>query len=144
MRIVASFFILLVSFAAPYAIGQQPSTLADLDALSPAALTRQELLDLVPNAKVSRVITNGNLHIWINDPDGTFIVSSDNRATNGVPATGRGKWHITDDGRYCIFIQWRTNSEEWCRFVLNASGTFYTAKSLKPGTEKIYKLDFKK
>ena len=127
------------------AIAQEAPVLRDLEALSPLQLTKVELGELLPGARMLRVIANGNTHNWTNDPDGTFIVSSDNRATNNRAATGRGKWHISDDGRYCILIEWRTSSEEWCRFVLKTTdGSYHTAKALKPGTEKTYKVDIKK
>jgi len=127
------------------AVAQEAPVLRDLEALSPLQLTKAELGELLPGAKMLRVIANGNTHIWTNDLDGTFIVSSDNRATNYRSATGRGKWHVSDDGRYCILIEWRASSEEWCRFLLKTSdGNYYTARSLKPGTEKAYKVEIRK
>jgi hypothetical protein len=143
MRI--SIGLVLLCFIPLPASAQEAPLLRDLEAVSPLQLTKAELDELLPSARMLRVIANGNTHIWTNDSDGTFIVSSDNRATNNRAATGRGKWHISDDGRYCIFIEWRASSEEWCRFVLRTSdGSYYTAKAMRPGTEKVYKFEIKK
>jgi len=143
MRRYSVITFIAVSIAQTSAYAQEASQLRDLDPLSPQLVTKQELDALMPNAKMSRTIANGNLHLWKNGTDGTFIVSSDNRATNRVPATGQGKWHIANDGRYCILIQWRTSSEEWCRFILKTTDGYYATKSLQLGTEKVYKLDIK-
>ncbi|MEO6320839.1 MAG: hypothetical protein ABIR56_09165 [Polaromonas sp.] len=72
----------------------------------------------------------------------SFVVSSDNRATSGRNSTAPGKWHLSDDGRYCIVIEWKTvETEEWCRLVIKTADGYYTAKSDKTGAEKVYKLD---
>lgn len=89
-----------------------------------------------------RVTDKGNTHAWSNDADGTFIVSSDNRATSGRDSTAQGKWHLSDDGRYCVLIDWkRVNTEEWCRFVIKTLDGYYTTKSDKVATEKVYKFE---
>lgn len=145
MQSLSMHLILCGLFAASTAFAQEVSVLRDLDSLSPSTLSKADLQDLIPKAKMLRVLANGNTHIWTNEPDGTFIVSSDNRATSGRSATGQGKWHITDEGRYCIFVEWRASSEDWCRFVLKTSdGSYYTTKALKPATEKVYKFEIKK
>jgi hypothetical protein len=128
------------------ALGQQAAVLRDLESNSPITLTKADLHELMSNAKMSRIIANGNLHIWTNDPDGTFIVSSDSRATSGRPATGRGKWHISEDGRYCILIEWPRagGAEDWCRLVIKTTDGYYTTRSVKSGTEKVYKIEVRK
>ncbi len=127
------------------ALAEPPAVVRDLEALSPVTLTKQELEALLPEAKVTRVIANGNTHIWKNSTDGTFIISSDNRATTNKVATAPGKWHITDDGRYCILVEWRNGtSEDWCRFVMKATDGYYLARSTKGATEKVYRFEFSK
>ena len=131
-------------FATDLALAQQAAVVADLASIAPVTLSKTDLAGLLPNAKVTRIIANGNKHIWTNDSDGTFIVSSDNRATNGHTSTGQGKWHLSDDGRYCVLIEWRGHAEDWCRFVIKTDDGYYTAKSVKVGTEKVYKLEISK
>ncbi len=130
--------------------GQQ-LVLRDLDPKKPRKLTKDEVTQLMAGAKVSRVSALGNGHIWTNDPGGTFVISSDNRGGGvpvnaaGRPSTALGKWHISDDGRYCVLIEWKSvPTEEWCRFVFDTSDGYYTARSDSVGTERVFKLDIKK
>ena len=94
-----AFIMLSCLLATDLALAQQAAVVADLASIAPVTLSKTDLAGLLPNAKVTRIIANGNKHIWTNDSDGTFIVSSDNRATNGHTSTGQGKWHLSDDGR---------------------------------------------
>ncbi|MEO8015045.1 hypothetical protein [Polaromonas sp.] len=127
------------------AVGQpaQPvKVLRDLEPLQPHILSKDELQQLLPGAAIRRINEKGNTHAWTNDTDGSFVVSSDNRSTTGRNATARGKWHLSDDGRYCILIDWnRADNEEWCRLIIKTSDGYYTTKSDRMGTEKVYKLD---
>jgi hypothetical protein len=130
---------------------QQALTLRDISDKNPRTLTKDEVTKLMPGAKVSRVTVRGNRHDWTNEPGGSFVVSSDNRGS-GVPqmASGRpsmapGKWHISDDGRYCILIEWKgIPTEEWCRYVLETSDGYYMARSTMVGTEHVDKFEIRK
>jgi len=121
---------------------QETMVLRDLDAQGRATLSKEELSQLLPNAKMSRVTGKGNTHFWKNGSDGTFIISSDNRdKPSGRITTAQGKWQISDDGRYCVLIDWSVNpTEEWCRYVVKSGSDYYATKSDKTGTEKVYKL----
>ena len=131
-------FFLLASLAS----GQPAQVMRDLESRQMHVLSKEELQQLLPGATMRRVTDKGNNHSWSNDADGSFIVSSDNRATNGRNSTAPGKWHLSDDGRYCVLIDWkRVETEEWCRFVIKTTDGYYAAKSDKMGTEKVYKLD---
>ena len=143
---------LSLALFAQAALSQQPQLLGDLAPLNPKILSKDELQQLMPGAKLSRVSASGNTHIWTNEPDGSFIVSSDNRnlpsggnvmGTRGSSAPG--KWHISDDGRYCVLIEWRSvNSEEWCRYVFQTSDGYYATKSDKTPTEKVFRFQISK
>ncbi|MGH6624885.1 MAG: hypothetical protein ACREBN_12970 [Burkholderiaceae bacterium] len=127
------------------AFSQTVTTLADLDSQNRVTLTKDELGNLMPNASMSRVIANGNKHNWKNDPDGTFIIRSDTKAQISSGATAYGKWHISEDGRYCVLIEWkRIEAEEWCRYIVKAGDSYYATKSTKTGAEKVYKLEISK
>jgi Protein of unknown function (DUF995) len=133
-------------------LAQAPQmTLRDLEGKNPRKLTKDELTQLIPGAKMSRVSVRGNQHYWTNDSGGSFVASSDNMGAGAVargqgkPSTARGKWHISDDGRYCILIEWQgVPTEEWCRFVLDTSDGWYMVKSDSVGTERVEKFEIKK
>ena len=135
--------IALVTLFLPSAYAEPPAVLRDLESMSPVTLSKQDLEALLPDTKVVRVIANGNTHIWKNGTDGTFIISSDNRATTNKSATAPGKWHISDDGRYCVLIEWRNGtSEDWCRYVMKTADGYYLSRSTKSATEKVYRFEF--
>jgi hypothetical protein len=126
-------------------------TLRDLEGKSPRKLSKDELTQLLTGAQMSRVSGRGNRHYWSNDKDGSFIASSDNTGAGGAtgrsgrPTTAPGKWHISDDGRYCILIEWRSvPAEEWCRFVLHTSDGYYMTRSDSVGTERAYRFEIGK
>ena len=129
-------------FLSPLAFSQPVQMLRDLESKQPHTLSRDELQQLLPGAGIRRVNAKGNSQSWSNDAGGSFVASSDNRAASGRNSTASGKWHLSDDGRYCIMIEWKTvETEEWCRFVIKTTEGYYTAKSDKTGTEKVYKLE---
>lgn len=128
------------------ALAQTPAVLADLDAAGRATLTKDELTALMPGAKMSRLSGRGNAQFWKNDADGTFVVSTENRERGGgMPTTAQGKWHIADDGRYCVLIEWKVNpTEEWCRYIVKSGADYYGTRSDKTGTERVYKIGISK
>lgn len=136
---------LVILFAATSTVAQDAAVLRDLDSAGRVTLAKDELLQLLPGAKMSRVSARGNTHYWQNDADGTFIISSDNKDRGKGSSTARGKWHISDDGRYCVLIEWKTvDNEEWCRYIVRAGDVYYGTKSDKTGTEKVYRLEIGK
>lgn len=137
--------LLLVSLAICPLPGAAQEVLRDLDPQGRVTLSKDELNQLLPDAKMSRVSARGNAQFWKNDAGGSFIISSDNRDRSGQPSTAQGKWHVSEDGRYCVLIEWKTNpTEEWCRYIVKAGADYYATKSDKTGTEKIYKLSISK
>lgn len=139
------FFFSSITLAVTAAQGQETLVLRDLDAAGRVTLTKDELSLLLPDAKMSRLTSKGNTNYWKNDSDGSFIISSDNRDLQGQTSTARGKWHISDDGRYCVLIEWKKNpTEEWCRYIVKAGADYYATRSDKTGTEKVYKLSVSK
>jgi len=136
---------LMVAFACTSTLAQEAAVLGDLDSSGRVTLTRDELSQLLPGAKMSRVTSKGNTHFWTNDADGTFVISSDNRDRGKGSSARHGKWHISDDGRYCVLIEWKTvDTEEWCRYIVRSGGVYYGTKSDKTRTEKVYRLEISK
>lgn len=129
----------------------QDVVLRDLESKSPRKLSKDEVTQLLTGAKMSRVSGRGNQHFWTNEPGGSFVISSDNAGAGAVArgagrtSTSLGKWHISDDGRYCIVVEWQAvPTEQWCRLVFETTDGHYTANSDATGTERAYKLVIKK
>lgn len=134
----------------PAATAQEAAlTVRDLDGKNPKKLALEELNQLLPGAKMSRLTKSGWQHNWTNEAGGAFIVSAANRNPGAMRSTASsassGKWHISNDGRYCILIEWKAYpTEEWCRYVIQTSEGYYLAKSDAVKTEAVYKIDIKK
>ena len=120
--------------------------LGDLESKSPKKLSKEEVTELMTGAKVSRVSDRGNTHLWSNDAGGSFLVSSAGGTGDfGRAVTARGKWKISDDGRYCVLIEWRgLPNEEWCRYILQTTDGYYGVSSDSVATARVFKMDIKK
>lgn len=139
------YLLMSIALVTTLASAQEPAVLRDLDAQGWTTLTRDELNQLLPDAKMSRVNAKGNSHFWTNDAGGNFVISSDNRDKGGRSSTAQGKWHISEDGRYCVLIEWNAfPAEEWCRYIVKSGADYYATKSDKTGTEKVYRLSITK
>ncbi|MEJ8848240.1 DUF995 domain-containing protein [Variovorax rhizosphaerae] len=141
---------LLLPLLATEGAAQSDMVLRDLESKSPRKLSKEEVTELLTGAKMSRISGRGNVHYWSNDPGGSFVISSDNRGAGAVgsvgrPSTSPGKWHISDDGRYCVLIEWKgVPTEEWCRYILQTTDGYYAVRSDTVGTERVFKLEIKK
>ena len=129
------------------ASAEGPAVLGDLDPLQPEKLSKEQLEQLLPGAKMKRVTQGGSTHFWTNETDGTFVVSTDNRGTRGGTAltvgttSAPGKWHVSPDGRYCVTIEWRKNpTEDWCRYVFKTSSGYFGSKSEQDRSAKVYQI----
>ena len=107
----------------------QIATYGDLKAQNAQQVSGAELQAMLPGAHVVNRTSGGSVRNWTNNPDGTFIASSDGRGTSGsgryTPSTGRGTWRIDDQGRLCVTIQWPRNPDDWCRMIYKAGGKYY-------------------
>lgn len=92
-------------------------------------LTAEELRAFLPGTKVVHHNKAGSLRRWVNHPSGSFVASSDNKkfgnALGTQAASAPGKWNVTDDGKYCIAIEWGRVSENWCAFILKTASNEY-------------------
>ncbi len=150
MRTLAIIAVLMAGVFAPVLAQDSQPTLRDLEGKSPRKLNKDEVTLLLTGAQMSRISARGNRNIWTNEKDGAFVASSDNTqgvvgGRSGGPTTARGKWHISDDGRYCVLIEWRgLPTEEWCRYVFETSEGHYMARSDSVGSERVFKFEIKK
>jgi hypothetical protein len=129
------------------ALADPPALFGDLGPLNPEKLSKDQLEELMPGAKMSRVVSTGSTHFWTNGADGTFVISTDNKSGIGTSITNRsgvtapGKWHIAPEGRYCVTIEWKKiPTEDWCRYVFKTSDGYFATKSDKDRAEKVYQL----
>ena len=75
----------------------------------------------------------------------SFLSSAGGTGDFGRAVTARGKWRISDDGRYCVFIEWRgIPNEEWCRYILQTNDGYYGVNSDSVATARVFKMDIKK
>jgi hypothetical protein len=111
---------------------------AELQAKSARKLSKEELEQLLPGARVTRWSTNAELS-WTNNADGKFLAND--RGTAGGSGMGKrsgmrggspGTWRISEDGQYCVDIAWEfRDREKWCRDIYQANGNHYMLKKGK-------------
>lgn len=108
--------------ACAFLIAPAVAQVSDKPSEAPAAgtkLSKEELQSLLPGTKATYVNQYGSVHAWTNEPDGKFVASTVAKKYNmtGAGSTGHGSWRISDDGKYCIEIDWKRDLEKWCSFV---------------------------
>jgi hypothetical protein len=96
---------------------------------APVKMTKKELLAFLPGTHTTYTIKAGSLHRWTNEPDGKFVVSTNNKKYGSVlgvqNVTASGTWKVNDDGKYCITINWKREPEDWCAFVFKGKNGEY-------------------
>ncbi|CAE6909449.1 hypothetical protein R75471_03485 [Paraburkholderia domus] len=83
----------------------------------PPRLSRDQLLALLPGSTMLRTNTAGALRQWVNKPDGTLTVFWGGGNVRNGAHSASGHWSITDEGRFCLHIDWEDLPENWCRFL---------------------------
>lgn len=104
------------------------ATLADVKAQHGVQLSADELRRFMPGAKVVSRVPVGSSRSWKNNPDGTFLASSDGRGSNGgsnALGKGPGTWRVTDEGKLCVTIKWPRNPDDWCRRIFKVGDKYY-------------------
>lgn len=117
MKQTAWFFLLLSSACLVHA--QAVTELAE-------RLSAKEASELLPGAAVAFTSARGNSLSWKNDPDGTMMASS---VGQGRGTTRKGTWKVDDKGRFCVSIDWPSNLEEWCRYIVKEGDTYYLTRA---------------
>ena len=121
--------------------------LNDLKAQNGVQLSADELKQLMPNAKVVSHHKEGSTRRWTNEPDGKFVASSDQRrdiSRLGKSASAPGTWHVGDNGTYCVTIDWRERSENWCRYIFKVGEKYYGVKTVTDGATIAHEFEFSK
>ncbi|WP_296661729.1 DUF995 domain-containing protein [Paraburkholderia sp.] len=99
-------------------------------------LTKDELMQLMPGAKVDITFDSGGTNTWTNNADGTLhAVGQSGLASGGknYSSYAPGTWHISDDGKFCSHIEWRKSVSDWCRSVAKAEDGAYVLVSSSGG-----------
>ena len=96
---------------------------------TPARLTKDELLSLLPGTKVTHINQGGSERHWTNEADGTVVASSNNKIIGNALGThfaqGRGTWRVDEEGKFCIDIDWSRLQEKWCSYILRGQSDVY-------------------
>lgn len=103
-------------------------------------LSKEEMASLLPSTKAEYVIKAGSIHRWTNEPDGKFVASTDAKTVSMSArsrGTARGTWKISDEGKYCINIDWTNVTEDWCQFLFRTDdGKYYLTGTDSPTAER--------
>ncbi|WP_313953249.1 DUF995 domain-containing protein [Accumulibacter sp.] len=139
---------ILLVCASTQVLGQEPNSLklSDLNAQGATQLSKDELQALLPGAKVQSRTGQGSTRNWENSADGSLVASSDNRggssSTAGVHASARGTWQLADNGTYCVLLEWKRTTEQWCRFVFKSGDKYFGVKSTSDQSSVAHELAF--
>lgn len=137
-----------VLLALPMAAQADSLLLNDIKSQNGVQLTADELKQLMPNAKVVSYYVEGGTSTrrWTNEPDGKFVASSDvgREITKKRSSTAQGTWHVADNGTYCVTIDWRTRSENWCRYIFKVGEKYYGVRNLSDGATVAHEFEFSK
>jgi hypothetical protein len=120
------------------AFAQDEMSMDELKAKNAKKLSKEELEQLMPGATVHRWTEAGVELYWNNAPDGKFRA---NERVTGTMGAGRrhtggpGSWKISEDGRYCVDIDWDLHgNEKWCRDIYQVDSGYYMHKKGKSDT----------
>ncbi|MHB9100116.1 MAG: DUF995 domain-containing protein [Sulfuricella sp.] len=142
------FILASVLFSLPLAAQADGLVLNDLKAQNGVQLSADELKQLMPNAKVVSYQKEGSTRRWTNEPDGKFVASSDVRRDisklGRAKATAQGTWHVGDNGTYCVTLDWRERSENWCRYIFKVGEKYYGVKTVNDGATIAHEFEFSK
>jgi hypothetical protein len=98
------------------------------DAIEPSArLSKEDVSTLLRGATVDFTSARGNHLNWRNDLDGTMLANF--TSPGGKGTSQKGTWKIDEEGRYCISIDWSSNLEKWCRYVIKDGDIYYLTRA---------------
>ncbi|VVD86892.1 hypothetical protein PCE31106_01410 [Pandoraea cepalis] len=116
-----------------------PMHLSDIQSANGQQLSVDELRTLMPGAHITHLANNGSTRKWINDTNGSLNATSDNKGSIGSGsranqvAHATGTWSVNGNGSYCVNLEWRAMTENWCRFMFKVGDKYYGVTSLANG-----------
>jgi hypothetical protein len=137
-RLHTGFIVLLLMTSLAHAEGPKILNLGDLKAQAAMQLAKSDLSPLLQGATISSIGGTGSSRSWKHSGDGTLIASSDNRGSNPIAkiTSAKGTWRISDGGQYCVIVEWRAHTEQWCRYLFKLGEQYYGVVALdNPGSE---------
>lgn len=140
----------VVLLAFPMAAQAESLLLNDIKAQNGVQLSADELKQLMPNAKVVSYSKEGSTRRWTNEPDGKFVASTDlardvgKMMKGGVQKTAQGTWHVGDNGTYCVTLDWRGRTENWCRHIFKVGEKYYGVNTVADGATIAHEFAFSK
>jgi len=116
-----------------------PMHLSDIKQANGQQLSVDDLRSLMPGAHITNLLNNGSTRKWVNEKDGSLNATTDNKG--GIGSTTRtvqtahatGTWSVNDNGSYCVNLEWRALTENWCRFMFKVGDKYYGVPSLANG-----------
>lgn len=110
-------------------------------------LSKDELASFIPGTKAVLAFEGRPIHRWTNEPGGTFVATMDTTEFSlqrNVHSSAPGRWKISDDGKYCVAIDWARKTEKWCHFVFRTGdGGYYLSSSDAPDAKR-FKIELSK
>ncbi|OAJ56806.1 hypothetical protein A6V36_32845 [Paraburkholderia ginsengiterrae] len=85
----------------------------------PQKLSKDELMQVIPDSKVLSTGARGFIRRWTNDPSGSFVANweAPPQFRHGT-GNAQGTWKVNDKGQYCVHIEWeKLQAEGWCAFL---------------------------
>lgn len=148
LRGMASVLAIAFLGAASPAPAQESSQLrlSDISGKGAKLLTVEELRELLPGAKVTSQGGKAERR-WENNADGKFVASGFDPSTttpNMRNFNGQGTWHIGDNGTYCVQIEWKRKTEQWCRYLYKLGDKYYAANSAVDSAAPVHDIEFRK
>ena len=129
-------------FLATLLVISAPAWSADLTALGGDLFDKGKKLSvdeikalIVNDVEVEQINgSTGGIRRWKNSSDGKFVASRVAAIGGGRPVTGQGEWKLTDNGQYCVQIEWRPvkggpEQENWCRTLWMYEDAIFLAPS---------------
>lgn len=120
----------LVTLALCAAAYADEPTLGAIKAQGAQALSKDDLVALLPGASLTRQLERGEVRINT-VKDGSLNAGYQEKARNTGQLKGYGTWKVTDEGKYCFEIKWNRAFENvsGCRTMYKAGDDYYGAGS---------------
>jgi len=144
MKSLLSVAVLILSVCGSQSVLAQEAdmSLEQLQAKNAEKLSREKLEQLLPGAKVMRSTAGGAELSWTNNPDGKLLANDRQTRSaglgrrSGLGGSAPGTWRISEEGQYCIDIDWTTRDrEKWCRDIYRVNSHYYMIRKGKSDEE---------
>jgi hypothetical protein len=88
-------------------------------------LTREELASVLPKLTL-RAESERAQRTWYHNADGSLRATATAKAGrgSGAPTKAEGMWRVSQDGKYCVEVQW-TAPEKWCRMLYKVGNEYF-------------------